>query len=146
MPSFPIQVLGTTELVARIRALDDITRQQVMVAATQVGAMKTVNRAKQIARTKDIYQTGTLIRDIHQVEIATTSMTCTVSVGNLVPYARRQELGWPAGKADSLGRVAKVGQAARPYLRPALLETKDQVKTTVGKALGLAIMKVAKKP
>lgn len=49
-------------------------------------------------------------------------------VGSNMPYARRLELGFVG--MDKAGR--RYNQAARPYLRPSLAETADQVKRILG--------------
>lgn len=81
--------------------------------ALQIAGMEAANAARQRAP----YKTGTLRRSIQVREIGPRD----VAVGSLLPYAARIEYGF-AGR-DRLGRV--YNQAAKPYLRPAMEETRQ---------------------
>lgn len=97
--------------VQRATALIDRGITQAMAIA----AMEAANDARRRAP----YKTGTLRRSIQVIELGPKQ----VAVGSELPYAARVEFGF-AG-ADSLGRV--YSQAAQPYLRPAIEETRRRV-------------------
>jgi len=81
--------------------------------ALSIAAMEAANAARQRAP----YKTGTLRRSIQVIEQGPRE----VAVGSRVPYAARIEFGF-AGR-DSLGRL--YNQPAKPYLRPAIEETRQ---------------------
>lgn len=70
------------------------------------------------ARRRAPYKTGSLRRSIQVIEQGPLD----IAVASKLPYAARIEFGF-AGR-DSLGRV--YNQPARPYLRPAIEETKGK--------------------
>lgn len=71
--------------------------------------------------------TGHLSRMIHRrVDVRGGTITGIVSADT--PYARRLELGFTG--ADALGRI--VNQAPRPFLRPALKESRAVLKRILG--------------
>lgn len=81
--------------------------------AMVIAGMETANAARQRAP----YKTGTLRRSIEVIELGPRQ----VAVGSRQPYAARIEFGF-AGR-DSLGRL--YNQPAKPYLRPAIEETRQ---------------------
>ena len=99
-----------SKVAAIVRALGEEALNEPLL----VGAWIIANEAKRRAP----YKTGTLRRDIRP-EIVEAGV---VVVGTSVPYARRLEFGF-IGK-DSRGR--SYHQAARPFLRPAYDEKKDE--------------------
>lgn len=98
---------GTTQAQ---RAIEKAT-----TAAMSIAAMEAANEARKRAP----YKTGTLRRSIQVIERGPMD----VVVGSELPYAARIEFGF-AG-TDSLGRV--YSQAAQPYLRPAIEETRGRM-------------------
>lgn len=92
------------------RALEKATTDAMSVAAME---------AANVARQKAPFKTGTLRRSIQVIERGPMD----VVVGSELPYAARIEFGF-AG-TDSLGRV--YSQAAQPYLRPAIEETRHKM-------------------
>lgn len=83
--------------------------------AMQIAAMEAANAARQRAP----YKTGTLRRSIEVIEQGPRQ----VAVGSRQPYAARIEFGF-AGR-DRLGRL--YNQPAKPYLRPAIEETRQRM-------------------
>lgn len=116
-----VQIASSFEsrVAAIVRALGEEALNEPLLA----GGWIIANEAKKRAP----YKTGTLRRDIRP-EIVEDGV---VAVGTSVPYGRRIEFGF-IGK-DSRGR--NYHQAARPYLRPAYDEKKNEAIAEVVEAL-----------
>lgn len=141
------RVLGSESLLRKLEQLGEVARGQVMERAVVAGALLVQNEAKARAP----YFTGNLRRSIHigghgdlagdysgvkgevgQIpapEVGDDNVS--VYVGTNVEYAARVEFGF--NDTDSLGRT--FNQAAQPYMRPAIDETRDQVRQEIAEAL-----------
>ena len=126
-----IEIVNLDEWNAKLKTMDDALAEQAVVRALTAGALLIQNAAKEQAP----YRTGTLRRSIHTEQ----GDGMEVIVGTDVPYAARLEYGFM--DADSRGR--QYHQAARPYLRPAFDENKDEAIEEVGKALAELLEKAA---
>lgn len=143
-------VIGTKELMAKFNKLGEAARGKALENSLVDGGLLISNSAKK----KAPYKTGTLKRSIHvgghtaesspgftpddvsgeYSDIGgnkTTETSAQVLVGTNLTYAPHQEYG-----------TSKM--AARPYLRPALDEEKENVKDEIGAALKVLIDKAAK--
>lgn len=89
--------------------------ERAITDAMQIAAMEAANEARRRAP----YKTGTLRRSIEVKEMGPRQ----VAVCSELPYAARIEFGF-AGR-DSLGRL--YNQPAKPYLRPAIEETRQRM-------------------
>jgi HK97 gp10 family phage protein len=89
--------------------------ERAITDAMSIAAMEAANEARRRAP----YKTGTLRRSIEVKEMGPRQ----VAVGSGQPYAARIEFGF-AGR-DSLGRL--YNQPAKPYLRPAIEETRQRM-------------------
>ena len=99
---------------SKVAAIVRVLVQEALNEPLLAGAWLIANAEKP----KAAYKTGTLRRDIRPELIENG----VVAVGTSVPYGRRIEFGF-IGK-DSRGR--SYHQAARPFLRPAFDEKKDE--------------------
>lgn len=124
-------VIGDEELVASLRRMSNGAERMVGVALT-LAAVKVKNRAR--GRVPKV--TRTLERSIHPDNLRSTGEVVTIDIGTDVEYARRIELGF-AG-TDSLGRT--YNQSAKPYLRPALLESESEIQNDAARALRMLIL------
>jgi len=126
-----IHVSGDEELTASLKRMGSGAERMVGIALA-LAAVKVKNRAR--GRVPKV--TRTLERSIHPDNLKSTGSKITIDIGTDVEYARRIELGF-AG-TDSLGRT--FNQAAKPYLRPALLESEGEVQNDVAHALRVLIL------
>ena len=134
-----VTVAGDKKLAARLARMSGEMAGQKMETAVVSGALLVQNRAKEIIKEKKVYKTGNLRRSIHigghaeQSELANSDGTdiggnshtktkAEVLVGTNVVYAASHEYG-------------RGNLAARPYLRPALDESKGDVAREIGDAL-----------
>jgi HK97 gp10 family phage protein len=88
--------------------------ESAISSALSIAAMEIANAARQRAP----YKTGTLRRSIQVIERGPLD----IAVASNLPYAARIEYGF--ARRDSLGRL--YNQPARPYLRPAIEETRGR--------------------
>lgn len=141
------RVLGSESLLRKLEQLGEVARGQTMERAVVAGALLPVNRAKEFAP----YITSNLRRSIHigghedmtpdysgiQRERGALPVPeigehdASIYWGTNVEYAARVEFGY--NDTDSLGRT--YNQAAQPYMRPAIDETRDQVRQEIAEAL-----------
>jgi len=126
-----VHVSGDEELIASLKRMSSGAERMVGTALT-LAAVKVINRAR--GRVPKV--TRTLERSIHPDNLRSTGDKVIIDIGTDVEYARRIELGF-AG-TDSLGRT--FNQAAKPYLRPALLESEGEVQNDVARALRVLIL------
>lgn len=117
---------GAQELVARIEGMKNDS-EQIITTALVYGA----TTVQQKAQRKAPKVTRTLSRSIQVGEPETDATRITVKIGTDVEYARRIELGFVG--ADSLGRM--FDQAGKPYMQPALDESRHQMTNKVGQAI-----------
>lgn len=110
--SFDLQ--KTPAFQAKVELLRSVLTSQMVDAVLLTAAMPVVNRAKERAA----YKTGTLRRSIRAEKSSDF-----VRVGTDVPYGARIEFGFVG--TDSRGR--RYNQGPRPYLRPAIDETRQEV-------------------
>jgi phage gpG-like protein len=145
MPDASFTLTGDKRLHRQLGDLSHATRGKMLMRALVSGALLAVNEAKRLAP----YETGNLRRSLHVggegaaggLEGDTTGTDiggqesrrdwAEVSVGTNVEYAARLEFGF-AG-TESLGRT--FDQLARPYLRPAVEATKDDVQREIAGAV-----------
>lgn len=120
-------VSGDKALAAKFRQLKAAARGPALMAAAKVGILPIQNAAIENAP----YLTGTLSRSIHTEEIDKTDHSAMVATGTDVEYAARQEFGF--NDTDALGRTYH--QPARPYMRPAYDDHRDEAVNEVEDAL-----------
>ena len=132
-------ITGDSEVARALNRYGDAVSGDMLERAVVTGALNVQNRAKQLAAVL----TGTLRRSIHigghtfsggGSDIGRGSVgrhEVEVKVGTNVPYARRIEFGFTG--TDSLGRT--YNQPPRPYLRPAMEQTRSQVLSDTAAAL-----------
>ena len=111
-------VRGGASLMRKFGKLTSSAQAQLISRAVLAGAEPIKNRAKELAP----YKTGELRRSITTSVLESTPTMARVAIGSDKVYARRIEYGF-VGK-DSLGR--RYNQAAKPYLRPALDEKRNE--------------------
>lgn len=143
-------VIGTKELIAKFNKLSEAARGKALENSLVAGGLLISNSAKDKAH----YITGTLKRSIHvgghtaesspdftPEDVAgnysdvggniTSETSASIMVGTNVEYGKHQEYG-----------TSKM--AARPFLRPALDEEKENVSDEIGAALKVLIDKASK--
>jgi HK97 gp10 family phage protein len=143
-------IIGSKELIAKFNKLGEAARGKALENSLVDGGLLISNSAKK----KAPYISGTLKRSIHVGghiaesapgfttndvagnysdvgENITSETSASILVGTNLEYAKHQEYG-----------TSKM--AARPYLRPALDEEKENVKDEIGAALKVLIDKATK--
>ncbi len=129
-------VQGLRELQARLAKLPEKVEQKILKQAT----LKAAENVANVARAKAPVDTGLLVSEIgvkNRLSKRNRTIGAQVSVGKPAFYARFLEFGHRMGKRVRGGGkkyrelVALVNNArpfvpARPFLRPAADETKDQ--------------------
>ncbi len=154
------EIIGLSDLMNKLNALEKISRGKVISTALVAGALEISNEAKVSAP----YITGTLKRSIHvgghaqetSPGFSTNDVAgqysdvggeeidddkASVLIGTNLVYAARQEFGFVG--VDSLGRT--YNQPAHPYLRPAFDNKKQKALEVFGRALKVLIDRAAKK-
>lgn len=122
-----VVIAGDSEVAAALRRCGQSVSGRELVNPMLAGAQHPLNRAKELCAVL----TGNLRRSLHAEVTEVGDHDVEVAVGTDVVYARRIELGFEG--TDSLGRTYH--QSPRPYLRPALDETKGEVISTVARAV-----------
>lgn len=130
------EVKGEKDLIATLDSIKNESEKTVGTAMA-LAAVKVKNRAR--GRVPKV--TRTLERSIHPDNLQVGNSKVTIDIGTDVEYARRIELGF-AG-TDSLGR--RYNQPAHPYLRPALMDSKQEVQQDVSRAMKAMIRSKARK-
>ena len=121
-----IVITGDTEVARFLSKCGDRVQGSHLENACKAGALLLQNRMKELAPVL----TGTLRRSIH-TESTGGGSSVEISVGTNVPYAKRLEFGFSG--TDSLGRT--YNQPARPYMRPAMEQTRTQVVSEIAASL-----------
>ena len=134
--SFKIE--GGADLSRRLLELNDKMQKKILRSAVVAGAQVVKKRAKQIARSKGIEDTGALIRNIAgKVEKQRSPEYVQINIGvrhgKPNPKAKRQDdpFYW------HMHEFGTSKMAARPFIRPAFEETKEE-------ALGAMVERVKK--
>ena len=134
--SFKIE--GGADLSRRLLELNDKLQKKILRSAVVAGAQVVKKRAKQIARSKGIEDTGALIRNIAgKVEKQRSPEYVQINIGvrhgKPNPKAKRQDdpFYW------HMHEFGTSKMAARPFIRPAFEETKEE-------ALGAMVERVKK--
>lgn len=145
------EIIGSKELIDKLNKLSNAVRGKVIENSLVAGGLLISNSAKN----KAPYKTGTLRRSIHVGGHTAESApdftpkdvagsysdiggnqndenSASVLIGTNLEYAKYQEYG-----------TSKM--AARPFLRPALDEEKENVKDEIGAALKVLIDKAVGK-
>ena len=129
---------GGVELSRRLRELSDKMQKKILRSGVVAGAQVIKKRAKQIARSKGIEDTGALIRNIagkveKQRSPEYVQINFGVRHGKPNPKAKRQDdpFYW------HFHEFGTSKMAARPFMRPAFEESKEE-------ALGAMVERVKK--
>lgn len=113
-----VEVTGTQALARKMRSLGSAMAGEKLAQATLAGALIVEGRAKE----KALVRTGTLRRSITSQLAESSRERAVVKIGTNVEYAPFLEWGTRY-------------MAARPYLRPALDESKDEAQRVISAAL-----------
>lgn len=113
-----LTVTGTRDLEAKLGRLSNAMAAQHLANATLAGALVIEAGAKEKAPVR----TGNLRRSIHSAIVESSATHAAAMVGTDVEYAPYLEYGTRR-------------MSARPYLRPALDERKDQARVVIEAAL-----------
>lgn len=105
------KIIGDKALLEKFKRLNIGVQVNALENAAKAGILPIQNEAIRNAP----YKSGNLSRSIHTEVIKRSNSYVEVATGTDVEYAARQEFGF--SKRDSLGR--KYNQPARPYMRPA---------------------------
>jgi hypothetical protein len=115
----------------RLRAVSDAVGGRALETAVVAGGVVVQREAVLNLKRNRSWRTGTLARSIHVDVVETAPDHAAVEVGTDVVYARRIEFGFM--DTDSLGR--RYHQTAKPYLRPALDEHRDEISREIADVL-----------
>lgn len=138
MMAVSFKIEGGADLSRRLLELNDKLQKKILRSAVVAGAQVIKKRAKQIARSKGIEDTGALIRNIagkveKQRNPEYVQINIGVRHGKPNPKAKRQDdpFYW------HMHEFGTSKMAARPFIRPAFEETKEE-------ALGAMVERVKK--
>lgn len=123
----PVTIKGDKELKAAFKRLSVAARGSALMTAAKAGILPIQNAAIENAP----YLTGNLARSIHTEEVEKTNHSAKVATGTDVEYAARQEFGF--NDTDARGR--SYHQPARPYMRPAYDNHREEAIEEVSDAL-----------
>lgn len=120
-------ITGGRELAARLNELGEDIRKKVIRSAVTAAAQVVKKRAKEIAKTKGIEDTGALIRNIAgKVEKQRSPDYVQINIGvrhgKPKKGAKNQDDPWYWWQHE-FGNSKK---AARPFIRPAFEESKER--------------------
>ena len=120
-------ITGGRELAARLNELGEDIRKKVIRSAVTAAAQVVKKRAKEIAKTKGIEDTGALIRNIAgKVEKQRSPDYVQINIGvrhgKPKKGAKNQDDPWYWWQHE-FGNSKK---AARPFIRPAFEESKEK--------------------
>lgn len=91
--SIHANVLGTPELAAKLRQLEEVVQEQNLVAATQSGGNVILNAAKANISAQGLIRTRNLSRSMHMEVTEHSAQSATVEIGTDVEYAAIHEYG-----------------------------------------------------
>lgn len=119
---------GGAELTRALEALDQKVKKKILRSAVVAGAAVVKKRAKQIAKSKGIEDTGATIRNIAgKVEKQRSDTYAQINIGvrhgKPKKGAKNQDDPWYWWQHE----FGNSKMAARPFIRPAFEESKEQV-------------------
>jgi HK97 gp10 family phage protein len=91
--SFHANVLGTQELAAKFKQLEEAVQEQYLVTATQSGGQVILNAAQDNILTQGLVRTRNLSRSMHMEVTDQSAQSATVEVGTDLEYAAIHEFG-----------------------------------------------------
>lgn len=109
-------VIGTEELLASFRQLDQAVRGSTLAAAAEAGALPVLNAAKANAPKR----TRTLARSLHLEVVQATDSYAEVEIGTDLEYARIQEYGGTITPKNAKYLAVPLTEAARAATSPLL--------------------------
>lgn len=133
---------GGAEIAANLALLTDKLRKRVLRRAAVAGASIVKKRAKEIAISKGVFDTGATVRNIAgKVERSNDPDYVQINIG--VRHGKPKK---GAKKQDDpfywhFSEFGTSKQAARPFIRPAFEESKEQVLEVVAETLRAGIEK-----
>lgn len=145
----PTYTVDMSEFRKGMKALRGAVRTEALGDAVEAGARVIEGNAK--INANDVFSdksTGALANSI-VVEVTSSGNTANADIGPTVIYGRIQELGgvikpvhakllhWVEDGLDIFARVVHI--PARPYLRPAVDDHKDEITDAVGASLKRSI-------
>lgn len=119
---FKIEVKGIKELQNTLKSIDNELQDILSKAVSQGAAV-----VEKDAKMRVVVKTGTLRRSIREIKTIRSPTRAESQVGTDIKYAARIEFGYTG--PDRRGRTFH--QGARPYLRPALDENKNEITQAV---------------
>ena len=122
------KISGGVELTRALEALNEKVKKKILRSAVVAGAAVVKKRAKQIAKSKGIEDTGALIRNIAaKVERQRSDTYAQINIGvrhgKPKKGAKNQDDPWYWWQHE----FGNSKMAARPFIRPAFEESKEQV-------------------
>ena len=120
-------ISGGAELTRALEALDQKVKKKILRSAIVAGAAVVKKRAKQIAKSKGIEDTGALIRNIAgKVERQRSDTYAQINIGvrhgKPKKGAKNQDDPWYWWQHE----FGNSKMAARPFIRPAFEESKEE--------------------
>ena len=135
-----IRVFGDKDLQKQLKKLPDRLQNRILKQAIKKGAKITLQRTKTIVPK----ETGRLSESLKVKPIKRSR----VKIGYQVLTGTREELGIPAGKKGYYPMAIETGtknRPAKPYMRPALDQTENQVLGVIKGAIKSKLDKEARK-
>lgn len=122
------KISGGVELTRALEALNEKVKKKILRSAVVAGAAVVKKRAKQIAKSKGIEDTGATIRNIAgKVEKQRSDTYAQINIGvrhgKPKKGAKNQDDPWYWWQHE----FGNSKMAARPFIRPAFEESKEQV-------------------
>ena len=121
------KISGGVELTRALEALNEKVKKKILRSAVVAGAAVVKKRAKQIAKSKGIEDTGALIRNIAaKVERQRSDTYAQINIGvrhgKPKKGAKNQDDPWYWWQHE----FGNSKMAARPFIRPAFEESKEE--------------------
>lgn len=145
-----LKLRGSVELAQALRSLGEDVRRRAMRPAVLAASRVVRKRAKEIAESKGLKQTGALIRNIaHKVDINDeTKVYVNIGVRHGRRFADMQRKRGRSVVDDPyywhFHEFGTSKMAARPFLRPALEESKQAALDAMAKSLRARLKREAR--
>lgn len=146
MPSVDIRVFGNKELDRKLGKIADKTQKTIVRGALRKEAKKTQARIASNIQRLDLIDSGMMLQAFQATKIKSAARKGFIRVGPELPS--REALGIDPGDkyyypyAVEFGHV---GADAKPFIRPAVDENKDESLRSIGTDIGKGIERQARK-
>ncbi len=135
------EMIGLGEFKGQLKRIKGAASSDALVAAGQAGLQEPNNAAIANIQAQGLILTGTLRRSPTIEVVEAREMSCELAWGTDVEYAAIHEFGGVIRQTNAFGRGIKatITIPARPYMRPAWLDSYDRMVAVLKASLTSAI-------